>query len=317
MGKRKAVVRKAIIAGLLSLSTWCFAQDQSELTIRLYNQAVYFLGDPIMIEITVSNTTAAPMSFQVADNRVFSFDFDVRTTTNLALNHAADFITARTSDQPVFFREVTLQPGEKYSIVEDLTTFIQFADPGVYVVQGRFYADLWRGDTSTFVSSNRLALNIKPPVVTAQERAVMEAQTGALITRQALPPDQVVEYTIQSRQKSQWDKFFLYLDLASLLRRNPDQDRVWRRSSQQAQQTLIAQFKQELMASTIQNEISVIPSSYEVQNTSYGPTDGTVQVLERFAHVDYTELRQYIYYLKKQEGYWIITTYEVKNLGTQ
>lgn len=311
-------MKKAIIALALSaLSVHCFCQDQPEVTIRFYDQAVYFLGDPIMIEMTVANATTQPLSFNVADNRVFSFDFDVRTTTNLAVNHAPDFITARTSDQPVYFRTVTLQPGEKYAIVEDLTKYAAFTNAGLYVVQGKLFPQLWRGDTSAPLISNRLSLNVKPPVVTEQERAVVEAQTGALITRQAFPPDQVVQYTISARQKSQWDKFFLYLDLESLLRKNPEKDRVWRRSSQQEQQTMLAQFKQQLMASTISTDINVIPTSFEIQNTTYGQTDGTVQVLEKFAHTDYTELRQYTYDLKKVEGFWIITDYEVKNLGTQ
>ncbi len=313
---RKAIAILALCVCLFPISA-ASAQDQAEFTIRFFDKKVYFVGDQIMAEAVITNTTAQTLTFEVADNRVFSLDFDVRTATNLALDHAADFITARNSDQPVFFREVSLQPGEKYSIVVDMTKYAAVADAGLYVVQGRFYPQLWRGKDSHSFTSNRLTLDVKPPVVTQEERAVVEAQTGALITRQALPPDQVVSYTIQARQKSQWDKFFLYLDLESLLRKNPDKDRIWRRSSQQAQAAMLGQFRQQLMSSRIEQDIIIIPTSFSIQKTTYSATDGTVQVMERFQYADYAEIKQYTYYLKKQDQYWIITDYEIKNLGTQ
>ena len=71
----------------------------------------------------------------MADNRFFNLDFDVRTTTNLALAHARQFTTERNSDQPVFFREVSLEPGEKYGIVVDLTRYAEFTEPGLFVLQ--------------------------------------------------------------------------------------------------------------------------------------------------------------------------------------
>jgi hypothetical protein len=257
------------------------------------------------------------MSFSVADNRVFSLDFDVRTTTNLTLDHSRDFITARTSDQPVFFRDVSLQPGESYSIVVDLSRFASFNDSGLYVVQGLFYPQLWRSQTSQTMKSNRLTLSVIPPAVTAEQRATIEAQTGALLTRQQIAPDAVVTYVIQARQRSQWDRFFLYLDLESIMRKSPDKDRIWRRSNEQAQAAMLEQFRQQLMSQSIEEDILLIPSTYTIQKTTYTETEGTVQVVERFAHTDYTELKQYTYYLKKKDQYWIIDDYEVKNLGTQ
>jgi hypothetical protein len=314
-------VRKTIVVlALLALSILSFAasaQDESGFAIRFYDKKIYFLGDEILVEAVITNTTAQEMTFNVADNRVFSLDFDVRTATNMALDHAREFITERNSDQPVFFRSVSLQPGEKYAIVVNLSKFASISDSGLYIVQGQFFPELWRGKDSPITKSNRLTLDVKPPVVTGEMRAVVEAQTGALITRQPIPPDQTVAYTVQARQKSQWDKFFLYLDLESLLRKNPDKDAIWRKSSQSAQASMIAQFRQQLMAAKIASDINVIPTSFEIQKTSYTVAQATVQVLERFAYADYTELKQYTYYLKKQDEYWIIYDYEIKNLGTE
>jgi hypothetical protein len=286
-------------------------------SIRYSEQKIYFLGDSIMIELDIQNNTPDTVRFQVADNRYFNLDFDVRTTTNLPVAHAQDFTMGRNSDQPVLYREVTLRPGENYSTVEDLTKYVTFTDAGLYVVQAMFYPDLFRGPGSMVMQSNRMTLNLRPPVIGVEERARVEAQTGALIAREPLPPDEVVASTITARQKSQWARFFLYIDLESFLRRNPDRDRAFRRATEAAQRQMLDRFRQELMQSRIEQDIGVIPTSFEVQKTTYNATQATVEVLERFKYPDYTELKQYTYLLKKQDRYWIIYDYEIKNLGTQ
>ena len=293
------------------------AAQTATFSIRFYEKKIYFLGDEIQIEAVIENTTPDTMHFSVADNRYYNLDFDVRTTTNLPVAHAQEFTTGRGSDQPELYRDVSLAPGERYSIVVDLTKYASFTDGGLYVVQALFYPDLYRGADSAVMKSNRLTLSLKPPLIGAEERAKVEAETGALIARAPLPPDEVVTYTINARQKSQWEKFFLYLDLESLLRRNPERDRAFRRSTEMAQRQMIDQFRQELMQSRIEQEISIIPTSFEVQKTSYSPSQATVVVLEKFKYPDYTELKQYTYLLKRSDRYWIIYDYEIKNLGTQ
>ncbi|MGA2479928.1 MAG: hypothetical protein ABSG63_14350 [Spirochaetia bacterium] len=312
-------MKTIMVLVLLAVSSpfWAASQDVQQFSIRFFDQKVYFLGDEIQVEAVITNTGTDTLRFKVADNRFFNLDFDVRTPTNVGLEHAKEFTIARNSDQPVFYREVALEPGEKYGIVVDLATYAAFTSPGQFVLQATFYPDLFHGPGSPTMKSNRLSLNIKPPVVTAEEKAVVEAETGALLARQPLPPDEVVSWTITARQKSQWEKFFLYLDLEALMRKNPAKDRVFRNSTEAQQRQMLAQFRTQLMQTTIQQDISVIPSSFEIQKTTYNATEGTVQALERFAYPDYTELRGYTYHLKKSDRYWIIYDYEIKNMGTQ
>ncbi len=288
-----------------------------QFSIRFYNQKVYFLGDPIQVEAVITNSGTDTLRFKVADNRFFNLDFDVRTTTNVGLDHAKEFTIARNSDQPVFFREMSLEPGDKYGIVVDLTSYARFPSPGQYILQATFFPELFRGTDSSSMKSNRLALNVKPPVATAEEKAVVEAETGALLARQVIPPDEVVNWTIAARQKSQWERFFLYLDLESLMRKNPDKDRSFRNATETARRQMVDQFRQQLRGMTIQQDISVIPSSFQIQKTSYDPAEAAVQVLEKFKYPDYTELRAFTYHLKKSDRYWIIYDYEIRNLGTE
>jgi hypothetical protein len=292
-------------------------QDLQQFSIRYFDQKVYFLGDPIQVEAVITNTGTDTLRFKVADNRFFNLDFDVRSTTNVGLEHAKEFTIERNSDQPVFFREVSLEPGEKYGIVVDLERFAALASPGQYVLQATFFPELFRGPDSTAMKSNRLSLNVKPPVATAGEKAVIEAETGALLARQALPPDEVVGSTISARQKSQWERFFLYLDLESLLRKNPEKDRSFRNATEAARRQMIDQFRLQLQQTTIRDDISVIPSSFVIQKTSYDAAEATVSALERFKYADYTELKAYTYHLKKSDRFWIIYDYEIKNQGTE
>ncbi len=293
------------------------APAPQQFSIRFFDQKVYFLGDPIQVEVAITNTGTDTLRFNVADNRTFNLDFDVRTTTNVALAHAEKFLSDRNSDQQVFYREMSLQPGERYATTVDLTSYVKFDSPGQYVVQATFYPMLFQGPGSATLLSNRLALNLKPAAVTAEEKSVVEAETGALMARQPLPPDEVVSFTIAARQKSQWARFFLYLDLEALLRKNPDKDRAFRNATEAARRQMVDQFRQQLQAQTIQQDISVVPTSFQVQKTSYDPAEATVQGLERFKYPDYTELKSYTYHLVKSDRFWVIDDYGIRNLGTE
>jgi hypothetical protein len=314
-------VRKTITAVLVlfavSCPFWAASLDTQAFSIRFFDQKVYFLGDDIQVEAVITNTGTDTLRFKMADNRFFNMDFDVRTTRNVGLDHAREFTIERNSDQPVFFREVSLEPGEKYGIVLDLTRFAAFSSPGQYVLQATFFPELFRGPDSFSLKSNRLSLSVKPPAANAEEKAIMQAENGALLARQSLPPDEVVSGTVSARQKSQWERFFLYLDLESIMRRNPEKDRIFRNSTEAQRRQMVDQFRQQLRQTTIQQDISVIPTSFEIKKTTYDAAEGTVEVLEKFKYPDYTELKGYTYHLKKTDRFWIIYDYEIKNLGTE
>jgi hypothetical protein len=314
-------VRKTITAVLVLFAVsspfWAASQDNQQFSIRFFDQRVYFLGDEIQVEAVITNTGTDTLRFKMADNRFFNMDFDVRTTRNVGLDHAREFTIERNSDQPVFFREVSLEPGEKYGIVVDLTQFAAFTSPGQYVLQAAFFPELFRGPDSSSMKSNRLSLNVKPAAASAEEKAAMQAENGALLARQPLPPDEVVSGTVSARQKSLWERFFLYLDLESLMRKNPEKDRIFRNSTEAQQRQMVDQFRQQLRQTTIRQDISVIPTSFEIRKTTYDSSEGTVEVLEKFKYPDYTELKAYTYHLKKRDRFWIIYDYEIKNLGTE
>jgi hypothetical protein len=288
--------------------------------IRFYDTRIYYLGDrehPVTLEAILTNNSSQTYRFKMAENRMFNFDFEVTTPTNIMLDHSQEFIRSRSANQPVLYREISLEPGEKYGVVVTLDEFIEIPKAGLYTVQAVFHPELnLRGPNST-LHSNTLTLNIRPAIVFEEERAMIEAETGKLIQRQPLPPDEVVDYMLGARQKSQWEKFFLYLDLESLYLKNPGRAQAYRRMSEENRRVVLDRYKEQLRSETVDVDILVIPATYEIVQTRYTPFEGRVTVIEKFQYRDYVEVKRYTYTLERRDTIWVVTDYEIVNLGTE
>jgi hypothetical protein len=146
----------------------------------------------------------------------------------------------------------------------------------------------------------------------------MDIVTGAQLVRERLAPDQVVEYTITARQKSQWERFFLYLDVEAMLQaQDAARQRKWLNESEEGRRRMIEQFRQELQNPVTDGTISVIPTSFEIERTQYNSFEGSVTVLQKYRNNNFTELKRYIYLLRQKDNIWTIFDYSVINLGTE
>ena len=290
-----------------------------EFNIRFYDRRIYYVTDePIFVQITITNNTPAPYRFKLADERVFSVDFDIRTMTNREIPEADSLIRKRTQYQQVFFREVAIEPGESFSFVEDLRDYTAFTQPGSYRVKAMIYPELYRSSQSAGLESNFLNLSIRPAVIQgpAGIPLEMDVATGAVLVRQPLSPDEVVTYMLTARQQSQWERFFLYLDLEAMLSRDALQRRRWQVENEEGRRRMMAEYRQNLQNAAIDGDISVIPTSFEILRTIYESNEGRVTVLLRFRNTNHTELRRYTYDLVKKDNFWMIVNYFVEGLGT-
>ena len=292
-----------------------------DLSIRFYDRQIYFLGDVVQIETVLTNNSPAPFRLRVADNRAFNLDFVVHTLTNVELEKARRYITARNTGQPIFFRTVDLQPGERFGFVSNLTDFARIGDAGVYSLQAHFAPGLLgrlgvaTGGTS--LRSNTLTLNIRPPADTPEMRAVMDAEQRMVLEPQPLPPDEVVSFMLSNRQRSAWPSFFLYLDLESLLQKSPTLGRRYQRSSQAEKRALLDQYRADLQQERLEDDLLLIPTSFEVLKTTYTPGEATVLVDQRFDQGSFVEVRSYTYFLQRADLIWSIVDFQVQNLGTE
>ncbi len=286
--------------------------------IRYYDKTIYYVNrNNVNLKLTITNNSADTFNFKVADLRGYSIDFEVKTQANTFLPHSEKYTLEKRVNQPVLYRAVSLEPGEDYGFVVDLSDFIELGQPGLFTVQAVFYPDLIVSKSGSALRSNLLMLNMRPPIASKEMEAAIEAETGKALEREAIAPDEVVRYMLTARQKSQWEKFFLYVDLEKLYQRNPTREARYKRMSQEERLAAIEGFRRDLMQESVEQDVLLIPRTFEIVETAYKAANGTVKVLERFAYPDYTEKKRFTYYLEKQDRYWIVTDYDVENLGTE
>ena len=317
-----SVKRWNIVAALLLGCLAFAAAAEVDVSIRYFDKRVYYAGGDmgaILVQITLSNRGASTYRFKLADERVFSIDFDVRTMSNLPLEQAETFTRKRNHDQPVFFREVAIQGGESISFTEDLRDYVRLDSSGSYVVQARLYPELYRSPSATPLASNRLSLALRPAPLSdaGSPPPALDVETGAVLVRQNLPPDQVIEYLLSARQKGQWEKFFLYLDLETMLARDGGRKRAWTAESEEGRQRMLDRYRADLRSAVVDGDIATIPIEYSVERTSYGANEGTVSVLEKFRFGTYVENKRYTYFLRRRDDVWTVYDYSVVNLGAE
>jgi hypothetical protein len=325
-------VKRSIIAAVLLLACLAFAgAGEVDVAIRYFDKRVYYAGSdggPVLVQVTIANHGASTYRFKLADERIFSVDFEVRTISNRLIEPTEILTRKRTQDQPVFFREIAVEPGESLSFTENLRDYAMLDSAGSYVVLVRLYPELYRPEGSPSaptrvppppLTSNRLALSLRPAPLAEDgiTVAALDVETGAILARESMPPDQVVEYILTARQKGQWEKFFLYLDLEAMLTRNASRKRTWLAESEEGRLRMLERYRADLRSSIVDGDIATIPIEFTVERTNYGAEEGTVSVIEKFRYGNYVERKRYIYNLKRRDDVWTIFDYTVINLGTE
>lgn len=308
------------LSGLLFAGSLCAA----DISIRFFDRMVYYPGnspsEPIQVQITITNDETETLRFKLADQHFFSLDFSAVNTRNKMLEHTEDWSRKRNTNQQIFFREISLEPGEAYSFTENVKNYLSIDIPGMYILDCAFYPELKRlsGDSEPSVKSNRLTLEIKPsPGAAAVKLLPVSPKTGEVLQAQPIPPDQVITYMLTARQKSLWEQFFLYMDLDSMLSRDPSRSRRFRAESEAGRAQLRENYKSELSQTKIDTEISTIPVDFKIERTSYTEMEGTVTVLEWFNYKDFSEKKRFTYLLSARDGIWRVYDYTVDNLGTE
>jgi len=340
---RAALLSTALFAiGTASALANVGANEGIDFGIRFFDRRIYYAAnDPIYIQVTIANNSPFTYRFKLADDRMFSVDFEVRTVTNRLLEPANELVRRRSLSRQVFFREIAIEPGESFSFVENLRDFVRIDEPGTFVVRGFVHPELYRPEFVTtnvradqrqtamwapqemplvgVLASGRLSLSIRAPLIAGLDGlpTAMYVATGAILVREALPPDAVVEYTIRARQMSQWERFFLYLDLEEMISRDPVRRRVWVRESEEGRQRMVEQFRQELRSPMTNEAISLVPTDFIIERTQHTGNEGTVTVLKRFRGAHFTEVKRYTYYLQRRDNIWSIVDFSVVNLGAE
>jgi hypothetical protein len=301
---------------LISLASAASAEDV-RLSIRFFDKRIYFPGSEIPVMVTVSNEGESTYRFKLADDRVYSLSFEARTPANRLLDLSDGYKVAMSLSKPVFYRELAIKSGEEYSFKEDLSRFVRVESPGSYTVKASFYPELYSSPSPSPIASNVLSLSVRPSPGLPPASESVSAVTGEALKAQALGPDEVVRRTIVARQKSQWNEFFLYIDLPSLLTRDQDRKRQYAAESDEGQRRMVERYRADLETSVVDNDIVVQPYSFEILETRYTEARGFVKAIEKFQSGQLRLIKEYNYVLERRGEIWYIVDYTVLNKGTE
>lgn len=148
----------------------------ASVSIKYFDRTMYYPGqadsNPVFVHISIKNNSQDTLRFKLADDRMFSLDFDAYTVKNTKLSETEQLIRKRTTNQTVYFREIALETGEEYSFVENLKEYIEIDEPSVYYVELKFYPELYKSKYIS-LSSNRLTMEVRPSPLSASSLSLI------------------------------------------------------------------------------------------------------------------------------------------------
>ncbi|MFO7849787.1 MAG: hypothetical protein R6V67_07495 [Spirochaetia bacterium] len=311
---------------MLSITTGQAAMATSvpegvELSIRLHDKQIYTPDTQVHLYVGLSNSSDAPFTFHVADEKIFGMKLSVTDIRNEPLSPTKEYISRRHSNQQVLYRDVRLLPGEEYGFLVRLSSFVEVTEPGIYFIKASLRPDI---EENAEITSNEITLHMRPDTGEVDKSMEIEEQIEEeeteILKKENLPPDEVVRYMINARQQEDWKKFFLYLDVKSLLLENRLKRERYKRASESERTRMIEEYKDLLRSSMVNDEILMKPSSFDITRYQVDMSDrkeAEVSVRARFKYQDFTEIKMFTYYLKQSEGYWQVYRYEVTHEGTE
>jgi hypothetical protein len=309
--------KKYFLGVLLTFVLLSSIAAETSVSIAFFNKQVYVPTSEIYIRITVKNDTAQTWRFKMADDKRFTVGFSVTTMSNRSLEASDSWKRAMASSIPAMYRELSLEPGEEYSFVESLKNYVTIAEPGTYIVFCTMYPELSNRSSINPMRSNNLSLSVRPGLPSPTLAESFSSSLTEILRAEKIGPDEVVSRTIRSRQKGQWNEFFLYLDIERLMLANSAKARSYSRESDDGRRRILNEYKTELMAGVTETDIILIPSSFEILETRYGSLMGTVIVMQKYQYDGFRMLKEYTYDLERRDDIWYITGYSVVNRGTE
>ncbi len=312
--------KKLLITAFILSSFSIFTAEYNNInfSIRYFDKKIYYPGDDVQLKASIINNSAENYRFNLSENRIFNITLNVKTLNNRLLEPSEKLIINSNRNGNTFYREIIIGPGEEFSFIVDLDEYTDINRAGMYIIEGMFTANLNNPGDSLLVS-NRLPLSVRPSTNNNDFREILDYETGEILRANPIPPDEVIKYIIEARQKSIWSQFFLYIDLKELMLNNSDLKRRFERSTEEEQQLLIENFRNEMEGLRLQSDqsIVIIPSAFEILHTTYSSENATVIVREEFQQNGFTAVKSFTYFLHKKDGIWKVYNYEIKNIGTK
>ncbi len=285
------------------------------LKIEHANPKIFYQNDEIYINIKLFNTSDKDTFCLIAEDKKFSFDFHIVTMQNRQIEHSSEYINSYHRVQAIFKSHIRIAPGEGYIFKARLNDYYDLNISGQYFINCFYFPELRLSNSmENALGSNQLSLNIRPSKIqdkSIEENEAIEKEKKDLKLEKK-SPDEIIDYVLKARQKKEWEKFFLYIDLENLILTNNEFKQRFLRTDIEKKKEIISEYKEYLKQDKIDG-ISFIPTDFEILRTEYSKGRAKVEVLEYFIYQKYEEKKYYTYYLYLKDNIWFVTSYEVLN----
>ncbi|UPA18093.1 hypothetical protein bpuCAU1_000634 [Borrelia puertoricensis] len=307
------------VISLIVVPFMLFPRDYKGLDfkIKFFNQSIYRVNSNVSIEVSLSNSSDDLLILEIGDVNTFGFDFDVTDTTNIKVKRSLEYVKDRAKNVAIPVRTLSLRPNERFSVVMSLNQFVQFDKDGVYFVKGMFFPDI--SDPQKRVESNVITLFLKPKMDDVAGKfdfsnLSSNREIQSILKRENLSPDKVVEYLFSALRLGEREKFFLYIDIESLILSDQNKSYLYKQELKSGSNNMLEEYKDYLWNNS-NSAISKVPSKFSIIETTYTDSAGKVVSDVYFEDGHFYVAKRYTFFLKKYDYYWIIYDYTVQNTG--
>jgi hypothetical protein len=287
-----------------------------EASIGFYNKQIYYVNSPIIVEFQIVNHGEDPFLFIASFDKMFTFDFDVRTVSNRSVDHSRFYELQRRQFKPVMNDKITLKQNEVYGVRIDIGEWFDFQSEGDYIVKGVFYPNLITDPEYRMYSDVELFLHVNPPY-TEKYREEVRIEEIQKLKAEILPPYDVVAFTIKALMDRDFEKYFLYIRMDKFIMQFQNARRKYMNARDADKPKVIEEFRQYLMGKNKLENIpfaETVPTDFEIEETHIIKRDARVVVTEYFEYGQVRETKRYTYFLHKYGDQWFLENYEVVNI---
>jgi hypothetical protein len=292
--------------------------DNTSVFIRFHDKKIYHLEKPVIVEFQIVNHSSEPYLFITSFNKMFTFDFELRSMTNRIVEHSRQYMIDSTQFEPVLNDKIVLKKDEVYGVRIDISSWFDIQEPGEYILKGVFYPNLKTGseDDIKVYSDNELYLFLNPPYSEELRLAKREEEIRKL-KAEALPPYEVVEVMLKSLQERDFEKYFLYIKIDEFMKQFKNAYEMYQNTPDGRKPAVEEIFRQYLRGENTLERLSFaehIPHDFEIERTVIEKNDATVTVKEIFRYINVIEEKRYTYNLHLYDGKWQVYSYTIVNI---
>ncbi len=288
-----------------------------EVSIRFYDEQIYYLGDPIIVEFQIVNNGRDPYLFITSFKKIFTFDFDISSMTKKKVMHSNSYMIERRKYEPIFNDEIILKRNEVYGVRINIGEWFDFKESGEFVIKGILYPNLITESGNVIVTEKELYLNLNPPYTEIVREQQREKEILRLKTEK-FPPYKVVELMLNALMAGDFEKYFLHINFEKFIHQFNNAERKYVGAKDIDKPSVIEELKNYIKAENTLESVpysDTVPVDFEIVKTVIEKTDAQVTVIETFKYINLIEKKKYTYYLHLYADKWLFEQYDVVNIA--